>query len=367
MESTMDLIERYIADVAHRLPKRMRNDVAAELRSSLGEAFDASVNDFNRDNGRMATDEDRETLAVDLVKKFGSPASLASSYRPGPQWLIGPELYPAFLKTLKIVSLVIIGLVGLSLGLDAIDEGPSSFLKSMAQLTTGGLLSNLVSAMGWVVLVFWIIQLTSWRKHGAASAGGGSMDVFGAPAYSGTDAGSWDPRDLPKADDPDRISRTQVTVEIAIMLALLVLFNVFPNAIGASVEVNGDRGWVPILGDGFLARLTLLNIGFIGVAIHNMMLLRHNRWTIPTRILEIVMNVVFLIALLPLVTQGDAITLDTSDLLAKGCSLDAANALVDNVFPILDTVLRGAFAIACIGLAIETAKCVVKLVKRVGS
>ncbi len=366
MESTMELIERYIADVARRLPKRMRNDVAAELRSSLGEAHDATVADFNRDSGRMATDEDRESLAVDLVKKFGPPATLAASYRPGPQWLIGPELYPAFLKTLKIVALVITGLVVFSVVVDMID-GSAGFIRSVAQLTTGGLLSDLVSAMGWVVLVFWIIQLTSWRKHSAATAGGGSMDVFGAPAYGGLEEDSWDPRELPTVDDPDRISRTQVTVEIAIMAGLLVLFNVFPDAIGASIEVNGERGWVPILGDGFLAQRMLLSVGFIGVVIHNILLLCHDGWTIPARVMEIAMNVVFFIALIPLVRDGDAIALDPAILLANGWSTDAANALVDDVYPILDWVLRGAFGIACICLVIEIGQGAWKLVKRVVS
>ena len=79
--------------------------------------------------------------------------ALAASYRSSPQWLIGPELYPAFLRTLKIVAFVIIGLVALGVVLDVIDEGGRGFLEAMIGLTFGGLMSDLVSAMGWVVLV----------------------------------------------------------------------------------------------------------------------------------------------------------------------------------------------------------------------
>jgi hypothetical protein len=317
----------------------MRDDVAAELRSSLHEAHDAAVADFSRESGGTATDEVRETIAVDLVKNFGPPAGLAASYRPGPQWLIGPELYPAFIKTLKIVWSVIAALVVLAVVVGSIGE--DNVLASIFEdIVFTGLPSDLVSAMGWVVLVFWIIQAVTWRRH---DAGGAPGDMLNAHACSRRDD-SWDPRQLPEVNDPDRVGRTGLMVEIAIMVALLFLFAVFPGSIGASVSVNGERAWVSLLGPGFLENRQLLYVGFVGVALMNLVLLRANRWTVTTRVVDLVLNCVFIAALVPMVTGGEIVTARATDLVANGWSPEAAGDLSQGAFPLLDTFMRSVFA-----------------------
>lgn len=344
----MEIIKRYVHDVARRLPKRLRSDVAAELHSSLGEAHEAAVAEFNRESGHMATDDERENIAVDLVRNFGPPAALAASYRSGPQWLIGPDLYPAFKRTLKIVWLVIAALVLTATSIGVL-QGDRGYLEAMAALTTGGLLSDLVSALGWVVLVFWIIQLTGRRRDGAPGA------VPASPlAAARVDA--WDPRELPAVDDPDVVSRSGLMVEIAIMLGLLVLFGVFPHAIGASVSVNGERGWVSLLGPGFLDQRSLLYIGFIGVAAMNMVLLRRGRWTTPTRIVDLILNLIFLVALARIVSTGDIVATGATDLVANGWSADAAADLSSDVFPTLDKLVRAVFGGIAISIAVHAAR-----------
>lgn len=357
----MDLIERYIHDVSRRLPKRMRDDVSAELRSSLGEAFDATVAEFNRDAGRMAGEDDRETLAADLVKKFGPPAALAASYRPGPQWLIGPDLYPAFLRTLKVVSAIIVGIFVLAIVIDALKDD-LVLIEAMLRLSTSHLLGDLVAAMGWVVLVFWIIQLVTWKRQGGEASGG--IDVFATAYYCGPDADSWDPRELPQVDDPDRIGRTGLMIEIAIMIGLVALFAAFPQAIGGSVAVNGERGWIALMGPGVLENRQLLYVGFIGIVVLNLMLLRHNRWSIPTRVIDLVLNVVFIVALAQMIVAGEVVAVQAEDLIANGWSLASVENLTVKVFPVMDTIVRWILGFVIVGIVWSSIEKTVKLVRR---
>ncbi len=70
------LIESYVLDVTRRLPRRMRNDVAFELRALLGE----SVRDRAADASRLPD----ETIALAIVREFGQPEDVAARYHlPG--------------------------------------------------------------------------------------------------------------------------------------------------------------------------------------------------------------------------------------------------------------------------------------------
>jgi len=104
----MDLVERYLNAVAAQLPKAVREDIVAELRDEIMgrlEALEARL-------GRPATDEEVEGLLRDV----GHPLSVAARYRPGPQALIGPTLYPWWLLGAKVglVVMACVTLVGLA-------------------------------------------------------------------------------------------------------------------------------------------------------------------------------------------------------------------------------------------------------------
>ena len=350
----MDLIERYIQDVSRRLPRRLRADVEKELRSSLHDALDARAANAG-DRAESAAPDDQ---VVELLRKFGPPAQLATSYRSAPGFLVGPELYPAFLKTMKIVTIVIVGIVAASVVAGAIGE-PNPLFEIAKGLALSNLFSEIIEAMGWVVLVFWIIQLATSGSR--MTAGGG---VLGTPHASDPTSTSWDPHSLPKHDDPDRIGRTGLMVEIAIMIALVVLLAVFPGAVGATVSTNDERHWVALMGPGFLAGRGLLYVGFMCTVALNMILLRHNRWTIPTRMFDLVISGVFIAAVLPMVTGGNVVANNPAGLAANGWSPSAAESLSKEVFPFLDKILRGVFACVIIGIAWSVVTRVVTLIKR---
>ena len=67
----MRLIDRYVAEVARRLPRNKRADIARELRSSLLDELPADT----------ASEEDE----VALLRRFGRPEKVAASYQPSTQ------------------------------------------------------------------------------------------------------------------------------------------------------------------------------------------------------------------------------------------------------------------------------------------
>ncbi|TKK89291.1 hypothetical protein FDA94_10175 [Herbidospora galbida] len=89
------LIDSYVADVARRLPRRQRADVAAELRSIL------------LDELGDRTDPDAARRVVDA---FGRPAEAAARYRP-PLVLLDPADSRPFLRW-SLIGLAVIWALG---------------------------------------------------------------------------------------------------------------------------------------------------------------------------------------------------------------------------------------------------------------
>jgi hypothetical protein len=72
--NTNDVIEAYVADVARKLPRRQRNDVALELRELLREG----LQDRADAEGRPAD----AAMATAFLNAFGAPVDVAARYRP---------------------------------------------------------------------------------------------------------------------------------------------------------------------------------------------------------------------------------------------------------------------------------------------
>ena len=68
------VIEAYVNDVARRLPRAKRNDVALELQALLRDELQGKA----EASGRAAD----EAMALELVRAFGSPEEVAERYRP---------------------------------------------------------------------------------------------------------------------------------------------------------------------------------------------------------------------------------------------------------------------------------------------
>ena len=104
---TGSLVDRYVAATLRRIPERQRPEIERELRAAIADDVDARV-----DQG--APEADAEHAALEAL---GDPYRLAAGYTNRPLTLIGPEFYPNYVRTLRLVGwtalpcVVLVGIV----------------------------------------------------------------------------------------------------------------------------------------------------------------------------------------------------------------------------------------------------------------
>jgi hypothetical protein len=166
--SAHPMVDRYLDAVSHRLPDAQRHDVLAELREAIGDRLEAKA----AERGEAASDAD----VAAVLKDFGSPMLAAARYR-GRSHVIGPDLYPYFWPTQRLVvglaaALAIIGVLARSL---ASAEPMQVVWRVWGAAWDAGLL-----AFGLVTLVFIVMERT-----GAAPRFEAHWSPLRLPAASG--------------------------------------------------------------------------------------------------------------------------------------------------------------------------------------
>jgi hypothetical protein len=108
----MNLLNRYLQEVAKYLPKARRDDIVEELRANLL----SQIEDREQEFGRPLNEDE----LVAILKHHGNPAFVAGRYREDNRGLafgiqlIGPELFPFYKTILAInfsITLVVLAVV----------------------------------------------------------------------------------------------------------------------------------------------------------------------------------------------------------------------------------------------------------------
>jgi hypothetical protein len=147
--SPEDVLDAYVNDVAKRLPRAKRNDVALELRALLREELQ------NRADvaGRPADD----AMALDLVRGFGAPEDVAQRYRT-PSFVIVTPTQTASFAALAFGGIALQWLVSIP---------QSVSLESGRVLTTLGAwwLSYGLGAFWWPGFMIVASIIAGWIRH----------------------------------------------------------------------------------------------------------------------------------------------------------------------------------------------------------
>lgn len=146
-----DLIESYVTDVAVRLPRKQRNDVAFELRALLNEELQAKAEAAGR--GVDAA------MATELLHAFGRPVDVAARYRPT-LTIVDPADGRAFLRA-AVVGLAIIWCVGLLMRLRQPIDSVSDFLRALGQWWG----TAVIPSLWWPGLLVVGFGLASWVRR----------------------------------------------------------------------------------------------------------------------------------------------------------------------------------------------------------
>ncbi len=263
--SSEELVQRYVFAVKSRLSKELREDVARELDSLLRETVE-------EESGETLAAADTETTARVLVK-LGSPAVVAARYSPKPNYLIGPELYPVFMRTLRLVLIgsgalaaLIVSVLSLSGSIHGLLGGTLKFFQILIQ--------TIYSLGAMAVLVFALLE---------------RLGVDKIPELA---ASSWDPFSLPPTVEEARISIFGVSLKIYGIAVLLIWFNFFPQWFGMILGIS-DEGvrFLSAAQLGVVLPALLINGWWVAALVKNILLWRRGTATPAIRWFEVALGV----------------------------------------------------------------------------
>ncbi|ADD45371.1 permease prefix domain 1-containing protein [Stackebrandtia nassauensis] len=242
---TITLTDRYVHEVVRRIPADQRDDVAEELRTTIADTIDARESD-------NPAEAEREVLT-----EMGDPIRLAARYADRPLALIGPELYPPYIRLLTMLLTIVLPIAVLAtVILEIVDNGDVGEVIAAgigSILTVGG------QMIAWLTVIFALI------------------DRFVSREQLAKDAKPWSPDDLPVSPQTDRHSFGAVAAALWDMLVIaLIVWQHFgqPYALdgGKRVEILNPAlwtGWMwPILA------------GLAGIAITQFIRSTRPAWTI---------------------------------------------------------------------------------------
>jgi hypothetical protein len=298
----MELLERYLFAVSQQLPPQMREDVMAELRSLLL--------DMIENKGDVGDD----TAVVAILQEFGSPSAVAASYRPRPQYLIGPDFYPVYLKIVQIVtgamSIAFLVLFIISL----VSEGQSWLVLGQVFVDLfPNYISSLLTGVGVVTVIF--VLLERYAPDTAVSLN----------AELASEEAEWDPRQLPPINQDNQLDRPDLITEITFPSLATAFVNWFVLQDGVLVFDSETWHSLPILTDNFYRIiLPLLNVAWISQILFNLYLLRLNEWTRPARWLEVAVLSLDLVVVGVIIANLPFIALNPALLTDAGWSADPA-------------------------------------------
>ncbi|MEJ2077326.1 MAG: hypothetical protein P8020_02315 [Acidobacteriota bacterium] len=259
--SSEELVRRYVFAVSRRLPANLREDVAKELDSLLRETIE------EQSRGDIGAIDPQTTAGI--LKSMGSPDVVAARYSPKPNYLIGPELYPAFMRTLRLVLMA-------SGAFAALVVVMLSFSGSITGLWGGALkfgevlIDCIYSFAAVAVLVFALLER------------------LGADKIPELSASEWDPFRLPPVETEAPISSFGVSLRIYAIAVLLIWFNFFPQWFGMILGVSG-RGlrFLSAAELGLVLPVVLINCWWVAALVKNILLLRKGRMTAGIRWFEV--------------------------------------------------------------------------------
>lgn len=279
-----DLVERYVREVGRRLPRRRRTDVVAELRALLHDQIDDALAE--------RPDADHEEVAAATLREMGPPDHVASGYAPASDVWIGPELYPAFRTTAVIVLVVYSILTGLwALGSFQGDIALIPFhLRFDATQHWPGVMLGAIANVGVVSLLFGVIERLGRLRKARAAA--------------------WDPRELPRIEEPDRISVPGEMVGLTLTALFALVMNFAPEWLGLSFHRGDEWGTFPVLSPEYRAHLPWLNAWWAAAFTLHAALLWQGRWRLWSRAAELALGLFGAAILYRIVTGGPFTFLD---------------------------------------------------------
>jgi hypothetical protein len=197
------LTDRYLAAVTQHLPHDQAPDVTRELRATIEDTIEA----------RVAEGADPAEAEREVLMEMGRPELLSAEYGGRSLWLIGPALYPDYVRLLRVLVPTLLTVLGVVWVIGLVVEGAGS----VGEVVTSGL--GLLWQAG-VQLLFWVTVVFAVLERTRPEAERGRPLV------------EWTPDHLPEVSSGRQIGRVEGAFGV-LFLGLLLLF-VLDNLAGVS-------------------------------------------------------------------------------------------------------------------------------------
>ncbi|ESQ92982.1 hypothetical protein ABAC460_01655 [Asticcacaulis sp. AC460] len=154
------MLEDYLRAVSRLLPRSKRDDIIAELRDEILTRIEAKEAEL----GRVLTDAETEQL----LRDFGHPIVVAARYRDGPQYGVGPALYPywAFAVRFAVIIQVCVSVIVFAARILSGGDIAEAFGSAIGSGVTGAM-----TLIGFATVAAWLVErkgikvdyLNAWR------------------------------------------------------------------------------------------------------------------------------------------------------------------------------------------------------------
>jgi hypothetical protein len=257
---TSNLTNRYVAATLRRVPEKQRPEIDRELRAAIADDVDA----------RLEAGEAPDKAEYAALADMGDPYRLAASYSNRSLTLIGPDLYPSYVRSLKVLGWTVLPIVAVVLVVINAVEG-----RGIATVIFGplGILINVAIYLAFVLtLIFAIAERVTLSE-----------------TAKGTKPLEWTPDLLPvDAEPPSLATWSDVFTQIGgtVVVAALLVFDRYAPVVtdhaGRKIPVVAPelwRFWIPV----FFAFLVL-------AIILEIVKVRVSRWTLGTAVTETILG-----------------------------------------------------------------------------
>lgn len=264
----MDMVERYIAAVQRELPEKKRDDIGRELKANILDQIEA----LEAQQGSVSDAE-----VAELLKTMGHPRRVALQFCP-PTPLVTAQFMPLYLHTLYMVLGVLFVISTIEITSRWLGGTEMSLLLFMKGLASDFLAS---AYFAFTVITIAFAVMSRSRKKKAA-------DVV--------DTCKWSPEKLPPAGKSwQHISLQNIFTELATLLFLVMLIW-YPLW-------RPDSGAQSFFTEDALIVLSWFTPIIVIAIVHSLWQLRTRLWSRNMIILNIGVNIAFLIASVVLLTD----------------------------------------------------------------
>ena len=254
------LTDRYVAAVLAGVPAERRPEIEAKVRDAVGRGV------ASRTAAGLGAEEAERAALTDL----GDPMRVSAAYTGRGLHLIGPAVYPDYVRLLRLLLVTVVPVVGIVVG--AVTALSGADLWTILTAGIGTAFTVGVQVAFWVTVVFAVIDRRAGKARESAS--------------------TWDLDDLPELPR-DRISLGGTIASVA-GLSVLAWFLLWQPGYQETFDPGGpsipildpalDAFWIP-----FLVGVVLASIA-LEVALYLV-----GRWTVALALVNTALSLAFAI------------------------------------------------------------------------